>query len=169
MREHAIRTEVGRTGFGVVVEIHVVRDGDNVEHGVALGLQAVPIQLGHQWGSRRLQSFAAAFAIGTFRFATEVRDAVVFAVGCDGAFGGFPAAAATAARIATAAGAARAAATAARRGPFGRGFVAATYEVERDETDGCSNQPSFSDFHVKHSSRAAHGAVIGSFFQPWIV
>jgi hypothetical protein len=93
MREHAIGTNIGRAFFGVVVSIvngHI----DDVERIVALPFDAIAVELRVQGRPRSFQSFTPAFAICAFGFAAEIRNAIVFAIACHGAFRGRTAAAA---------------------------------------------------------------------------
>jgi hypothetical protein len=93
MGQDAIGASVGCAFLGVVIGI-IGRRNDDVERGVALFFFAIAIELRRQGRAGSLQSLAAAFTIGAFRFATEVGRTVVFAIGDGRAFGRQPAAAA---------------------------------------------------------------------------
>lgn len=100
MCEDAISARVGGAFFCVVVRL-ISRHASNVESGVAFFYFAISIELRRQCRTGRSQSFAVAFAIGTFWLAAEIDGAVVFAIGSGRAFG-HAAAAATGARSSTA-------------------------------------------------------------------
>lgn len=159
--EDAVRTNVGRTFFDVVIGI-INWNIDDVETRVALFFEAITVELGRQCGARRLQSFSAAFAIGAFWFTTEVRDAVVLAIGGDGAFHHHAAAAAGATARTTRPTCARFATTARRTARCSRGIGvrAATHELGGKEATSGDEHPSSFQFHDKNSSRTAPGAAI---------
>ena len=156
MREHPTRADVGGAFFRVVVNIFIVRDGLDVERTVALFLLAISIKLRRQCRARRLQALTAAFAIGAIRRTTEVDGTIVFAIVRGRALRHPAAAAGRASAISSGTAVATIAAAAGpRRAPGGIrfGFVTTANEMNSNDPEGRREQPSFFQFHDKHSSR----------------
>lgn len=86
MAQHAVGADVQGAFLRVVVGV-IGGNIANIERGIALPFDAIAVELRRKWRAGGLQAFSAAFAIGAFRFATEIGRTIVFAVGGGHAFG----------------------------------------------------------------------------------
>ena len=165
MHGHAIDANVVGAFEAIIVEIGVEIHVHKSERGIALSFNAIAVRLGGQCGTGRLQAFANALAIHALRFSTEVRRALIRAIGIGRAFGRRTAAAAGHSAGASTSACSAASSIAGARRSTARGrrcrarATVTTKKLDCSDSEACSEKPSSFDLHGKHSSLTATAAV----------